>query len=112
MTYTVTQLRNRVAEDLGIKGVDQELSDEQAAKIEERYTSTHAYFTEKGLFWWPAATIPDAVFEGLVFVMRAHCAAGVRKLGQGHEELELPGLAMIAAVKPPAQTDTLKVLYY
>lgn len=112
MTYTVAQLRNRVAEDLGIKAVDQELSDEQAQKIEERYTSTHAYFTEKGLFWWPLATIPDAVFEGLVFVMMARCCAGVRKLGQGHEEREQPGLAMIAACKAQGTTDTLRTLYY
>jgi len=112
MTYTVAQLRNRVAEDLGIKAQDQELSDEEAAKIEDRYTSTHAYFVEKGLFWWPAATIPAPVFEGLVFVMVARCCAAVRKLGQGHEEKELPGLAMIAAVKPAAKVETLRTLYY
>lgn len=112
MTYTHAQLRNRVAEDLGIKGVDQELSDEQASKIEERITSTTAYFREKGLFWWPDNAIPDAAFEGMVFVMLARCCAGARKLGQGFEEREAPGLAMIAAVKQPATIDTLKTLYY
>lgn len=112
MSYTHAQLRDRVAEDLGIKGVDQELSDEQASKIEERITTTTAYFREKGLFWWDDDEIPDECFDGMVFVMRARCAAGVRKLGQGHEELEQPGLAMIAAVKPSAVIETLRTLYY
>lgn len=112
MTYTHAQLRDRVAEDLGIKAVDEELSDESAAKIEERITSTTAYFREKGLIWWADDAIPVAAFEGMAFVMRARCCAGVRKAGQGHEEMEQPGLSMIAAVKPPGQIETMRTLYY
>lgn len=112
MTYTNTELRNRVAEDLGVKAQDQELSDEQASKIEERITSTWAHFTEKGLFWWPDGTIPTAVFDGLAKVMCARVCVAVRKQGQGFENMEMPGLAEIAAVKPPAMIETLKTLYY
>jgi len=112
MSKTNAELRDRVAEDLGVKGQDIELSDEQAQKLEGRISSTWAHFTEKGLFWWPDGTIPDSVFDGLAKVMCARACASVRKQGQGFESLEMPGLAEIAAVKPPALIETLKTLYY
>lgn len=112
MSKTNAQLRNQVAEDLGIKAIDQELSDEGASRIENRISTVHAHYLEKGLFWWADSAIPDSVFEGLSMVICAHVCASVRKAGQGHEEKLLPGLAMIAAVKPSATVDTMKTFYF
>jgi hypothetical protein len=112
MSYTNAQLRNRVAEDLGVKATDQELSDEIAAKIEDRIDTVTAMYREQGLFWWADDAIPDAVVEGLTLVMCAWACASVRKAGQGHEEKLMPGLALIAAAKSSGTTDTLRTLYY
>lgn len=112
MPFTHAQLRDRVAEDLGLKATDQELSDDIAQKIEERIATVTAMYREQGLFWWPTDAIPDAVVEGLSLVMCAWACAGVRKANQGHEEKLTPGLAMIAALKPAATLDTLRTEYF
>ena len=112
MTKTTAQIRNRVGEDLGVKAQDQEMSDEQAAKIDARIVSISAHYREKGLFWWADNAVPDAVEEGLAMVVCALACGSVRKAGQGHEGKLEPGLAMIAAVKPSAKLETLRTLYY
>jgi hypothetical protein len=48
----------------------------------------------------------------MTMIMAALLCGSVRKMGQGHEGKLEPGLAMIAALKPNAQTDTLRTLYY
>lgn len=112
MTYTTIQLRNRVAEDLGLKATDQELADDEAQKIEERIATVTAMYREQGLIWWPDNAIPDAAVDGLTLVMSAWTCAGVRKQGQGHEEKLTPGLAMISAVKAVQTVDALRTEYY
>lgn len=112
MTATTAQLRDRVAKDLGIKAVDEELSDELAATIEEGIGDWTAHYRELGLFWWPDNAIPNQCVAGLRMVMCALVCASVRKAGQGHEQKLEPGLAMIAGLKPSATIDTLRTLYY
>ena len=112
MTTTTATLRDLVAEDLGIKAVDEELSDELSARLEARINHWNAHYRELGLFWWPDNAIPDQVVGGMTMVMAALLCGSVRKMGQGHEGKLEPGLAMIAALKPNAQTDTLRTLYY
>lgn len=112
MTITTATFRNRVAEDLGIKAQDQELSDEEAAKLESRIDSITAHYREKGLFWWADDAIPEAVEEGLSMVVCALACASVRKAGQGHEAKLEVGLGMIAGVKPSAKLETLRTVYY
>ena len=60
MTKTHAQIRDRVAEDLGLKAADIELEDEDAAKIEARISSVTAHLREKGLIWWADDEVPDA----------------------------------------------------
>jgi hypothetical protein len=112
MTTTTATLRDKVAKDLGLKAVDEELSDELAATIEEGIGDWTAHYRELGLFWWQDNAIPDPCVAGLRMVMCALCCASVRKMGQGHEAKLEPGLAMIAALKPAATVDTLRTLYY
>lgn len=112
MTTTTAELRNLVAEDLGIKAVDQELSDEEASRIEARINSWTAHYRERGLFWWADNAIPDHVVGGLTLVMCALVCGSVRKMGQGHEAKLEPGLAMIAGLKPSAQIETLRTHYF
>jgi len=112
MTATTATLRDLVAEDLGLKAVDEELSDELSARIEARINHWMAHYRELGLFWWADNAIPNACVGGLTMVMAALVCGSVRKAGQGHEAKLEPGLAMIAALKPYAQIDTLRTHYY
>lgn len=112
MSATTATLRDLVAEDLGIKAIDEELSDELAGRIEARIDHWTAHYRELGLFWWADNAIPDPCVGGLTMVMTALICGSVRKAGQGHEGKLEPGLAMIAALKPAATIDTVRTLYY
>ena len=112
MTITTATFRNRVAEDLGIKAQDQDLSDEEAAKIDARIDSISAHYRELGLIWWADDAIPDAAEEGYAKIVCALVCASVRKSKQGFEEMLPLGLSMLAGIKPAAKLETVRTEYY
>lgn len=112
MTKTNAEIRNRVAEDLGVKATDMDLADEDAAKIEARIASTRAFLLQRGLAWWPDGQIPDECEDGYAMMVRAMACASFGKRNQGHEAGWREGWDMIAAVKPSDNVEQQAYEYY
>lgn len=109
---TTAQLRNRVAEDLGLKAADIDLADEDAVKIEARIASVTAFLREKGLIWWDDDQIPDAVEDGFAMMVAAMACKSFGKQNQGFEAGWEDGRAMIASIKPAETIETSVTVYY
>lgn len=112
MTKTNVEIRNRVAEDLGVKATDMDLADEDAEKIERRISSTRAFLLERGLVWWADDAIPDACEDGYAMMVRAMVCTAFGKVNQGHEAGWKDGWDMIAAIKPSEHVETQAYEYY
>lgn len=112
MTITYAELRNRIAEHLTIKAEDMDLSDADAAKIDGRVTTMMAFLRERGLMWWATDAIPEACVDALTMIGAARTCALFGKQGQGYEGGDPVGRAMLAEIKPSADIETVKTLYY
>lgn len=112
MTITTAQLRERVAEHIGVKAADIELDAENAAKIDAAIDDATAFLREAALIWWVDNAIPDQCAAPMTLIVGALAAPKCRKAGQGFEAGWGDGQAMLARIKPSAATETVRADYF
>jgi hypothetical protein len=83
MALTKTDLRDAVAEELGIKRAEETLSAADAVLIERRIEGVHEYLLGEGLVYWDIDDVPDAVREPMTMIVasRAAPAFGIQYAG-------------------------------
>jgi hypothetical protein len=74
MSLTKADLRDAVAEELGIKRAEETLSSADAVLIESRIAGVHEYLLGEGLAYWDVNDIPDAVREPLTMIVASRAA--------------------------------------
>ena len=74
MALSKADLRDAVAEELGIKRAEEALSSADAALIEKRIDGTYEYLVGEDLAYWDVDDMPDAVREPMTMIVSSRAA--------------------------------------
>lgn len=111
-TITKVELRQRVADELKVSSPDQELSADNASRIDTSIDDARALLKEKRLVWWGENAIPQECAIPLTWIIAAYACTKFGKAGQGYEAGEERGRKALSSIKPSADVSTLAVDYF
>lgn len=104
-TLTTTNIRNRVSEHLMVP-----VSDTVTPKIDKAINDAQAMLREQGVSWWPSSAIPLVAARGLTLVVSGLVGPSLER-PTASADYEA-GMMMLRGLKPSADIEEMRVLYY